>query len=266
MQSKKQKPVQIVKKPLLHGGWHGKSARKIGLKLIPSILVVALLYFVLSLMLNFDALWLRVVANMGLVVAAGAYLYNMGMQRGESDAANGEIAFERRKIDKPLPADDEEACYHPLKGYCAALIGALPFMIVTLIYAFTAQPSLFQLGGMPSWVQSFMRQTEFGDALRYYEADGGITAYSIFRIVARALVMPFVSVGSSLSPAAALWVERLAPLWVLIAPMGYGLGYAQGERLRTRIHTGIAASQRRQKRRQQRERRQRTRKEPEQLI
>lgn len=264
MQKAKQKPVQVVKKPLLYGDWHGKDALRMGRKLMPSMLVVTFLYFVLSLMLSFDSLALRILSNAMVVLAAMYYLYANGMGRGESDAANAEIAYERRKEGKPLA--DEANGFHPLKGYFAAFIAALPFFVIAVVYAVLARPSLFEVGGMPNWIQGFMRQTEFGDALRYYEADGGLSVYSIFRIIARALVMPFINVGTALGTEAELITERLAPLWVLVAPFGYGVGYAQGERLRTRIHTGIAASQRKRQRKQKRERRERARKQPEQLI
>ncbi len=266
MQKNKKKTAQIVAKPLLYGNWHGKQARKLGVKLMLNIFLATLLYFALCIMLNFNALWLCVISNAVVVFVVGYYLYNQGMQRGEAEAANAEIAYERREQGKPLAAEEEAAGYHPLKGHYIAVIASLPFVAVTLAYALTVQPVLYTPGGMPSWVQAFMRQTEFGDALGYYQTGSGITAYIILRIVARAMVMPFVSVGSQLGATASLWVERLAPLWVLVAPLGYGLGYARGESLRARVHTGIVASQRRMKRKQQRERRERARKEPEQLI
>ena len=38
---------------------------------------------------------------------------------------------------------------------------------------------------------------------------------------------------------AALLAERLSPLFVLLAPLGYGVGYTQGKALRDKINTGI---------------------------
>ena len=266
MQKAKQKPVRVVKKPLLYGNWHGKDALRQGRKLIPGMLVVIFLYFVLSLMLNFDALWLRIGSNVIVVLAAVYYMYSNGIQRGESDAATAEITYQRRKEGRPLAEADEQAGYHPLKGYFAAFIGALPLLVIAIAFAILTKPAVYEVGGMPSWVQAFMRQTEFGDALRYYETGASIGAYEIFRIVGRAISMPFINVGTALGPAIELLFERLSPLWVLIAPLGYGIGYSQGEALRARIHTGIAINARKRQRRQKRERRERARKEPEQLV
>lgn len=266
MQKAKRKPVQVVKKPLLYGNWYGKEAFRLGRRLIPSMLVVVFLYFILSLMLNFDALWLRIASSVLVVLAGFYYLYSNGIQRGESDAAVAEITYERRQEGRPMTKDEEENGYHPLKGFFAAFLGVSPLLLIALVFAFLAKPTLYTVGGLPSWIEAFMRQTEFGDALRYYQTQGGLSAFAVFRIVARAICMPFISVGTALGAEAELWAERLSPLWVLVAPLGYGVGYYRGEEMRARIHTGIAASARKRKRQQRRERRERTRKEPEQLI
>ena len=72
-----------------------------------------------------------------------------------------------------------------------------------------------------------MRQSEFGDALRYYENVGSLGAMDILRVIDRAMVMPLVNVFSYVSNDAALLGERLSPLFVLLAPLGYGLGYTR---------------------------------------
>ena len=66
---------------------------------------------------------------------------------------------------------------------------------------------------------------------------------------------------------AALLAERLSPLFVLLAPLGYGLGYTQGRKLRDKINTGIKMGDDRKKRRERKARKQRQRsKSPERLI
>lgn len=112
-----------------------------------------------------------------------------------------------------------------------------------------------------------MRQSEFGDALRYYESVGTLGVMDILRVIDRAMIMPFVNVFSYVSNDAALLAERLSPLFVLAAPLGYGLGYTQGKTLRDKINTGIKMGDDRKKRRERKARKQRQRsKSPERLI
>ncbi|MBE0600312.1 MAG: hypothetical protein IH607_00885 [Firmicutes bacterium] len=89
---------------------------------------------------------------------------------------------------------------------------------------------------------------------------------SIFRIVVRAITMPFINVSLLLGQQGVLWAERLAPLWIILAPLGYGLGYLQGPKLRVKVNTGIAIGMRNKRRKQRKERRARTDKKPEQLV
>ena len=54
---------------------------------------------------------------------------------------------------------------------------------------------------------------------------------------------------------------------MLLAPLGYGLGYTQGRKLRDKINTGIKMGDDRKKRRERKARKQRQRsKSPERLI
>ena len=163
--------------------------------------------------------------------------------------------------------DDRARCFHPFKGMFAVLVGVLPFLLFTGVYACLARPVSYSLGVLPSWTEALMRQSEFADALSYYNRSAGLGVMDILRVIDRAMMMPFINVFSSLGNEASLLAERLSPLFVLIAPLGYGLGYAQGKRLRDRINTGIKMGDDKKKRRERKARRQRQRsKSPERLI
>ena len=93
------------------------------------------------------------------------------------------------------------------------------------------------------------------------------TAVDVMRVIDRALVMPFINVASYIGDSAALTVERLSPLLLLIAPLGYGFGYRQGLNLRTKINTGIKMGDDKKKRKERKARKQRQRSSsPERLI
>ena len=263
----KQKKVQEVIKPSLTGSWHGRDAWKQGCKLMLNILFVSVIYLILSLLLSFDSLVLRIISSLILVGAAGAYLYYSGMNVGQSDAAYGEIMYQRQLEGKPVALAEQERCFHPLKGFFAALVGALPFMLIALVFALLTQPTTYALGVLPGWLTAYTRQSSMGDALAYYQMREGVTALSVLRIVVRSMVMPFINVAVKLGDTPTLWAERLAPLWVLVAPLGYGFGYGQGLKVRAKINTGILIGDQKKKRRERKERRARAQKNtPERLI
>ncbi|MEA5000093.1 MAG: hypothetical protein VB087_12000, partial [Candidatus Limiplasma sp.] len=69
------------------------------------------------------------------------------------------------------------------------------------------------------------------------------------------MTMPFIQVALAMGRDAVLLAERLTPLWVLVAPVGYALGYAQGINVRARVNTGIAIGDQRKKRKARKEQR-----------
>ena len=264
---KPQKPVTLVKKPILKGSWHGKDAWKLALKRMLSVLAVTLIYLIAGMLLSFESLWGRLLSCLAVAGLAIYYQYYQGMTRGENDAAFAEIMYNRQESGRTVTADDRARCFHPGKGMFAALVGAVPFVAFTIVYAVIARPITYTLGVLPSWTEALMRQSEFGDALRYYENVGTLGVMDILRVIDRALIMPFVNVFSYVGNDAALLAERLSPLFVLLAPLGYGVGYTQGKAMRDKINTGIKMGDDRKKRRERKARRQRQRsKSPERLI
>ena len=264
--AKNPKPAEMIEKPITLGSWHGKDAVKAALKTMLSLFGVTLICFVLSLMLNFENKILCVVANLAVVLVGIVFLRSSGLNKGESDAAYAEIMYERDKQGKEVTSEDKERCFHPMKGFYIAMIAALPLIVITLVYALFAQPSVFKLGALPSWTTSLLRQTEMGDALSYYGLNNHLSFMDAYRIVDRALVMPYMSIATVLGTSAQTIAERLSPLLSLIAPLGYALGYAQGLKIRKQINTGIVIGVKNKRRKQRRERQNRQRKQPEQLI
>ncbi|MEG2949398.1 MAG: hypothetical protein RR946_01815 [Clostridia bacterium] len=265
--TKKKPPIEEVKKPILTGSWHGKDAWKLAGKRAISILAVSLVYLIAGLLLGFDNLAGRIVTSLAVVLLVIYYQYHQGMGKGQDDAALAEIMYQRTQEGKEVTQSDRERCFHPFKGTFATLVGALPFVLFALVFAFLTKPSEYVLGVLPSWTEGLMAQNEFGDALHYYGLNSGLGAVDVMRVMDRAMVMPFINVASYIGDYAALLVERLSPLLVLIAPMGYGFGYARGVDLRTKINTGIKMGDDKKKRKERKARKQRQRSSaPERLV
>lgn len=270
MQKRTAKPkpkVEEVKKPYLTGGWHGQDAWRLAGKRALALLAISVIYLVAGMMLSFDSLIGRILPSVFIVAAVAYYEFAQGMTRGQSDTAFAEIMYERDQSHKDVSQTDRERCFHPLKGYFAALVGAAPFVLFTLVFACVTKQETYQLGVLPSWTEGLMRQNEFGDALRYYGQNTGFGAVDIARIIDRACVMPFINVAAYIGSDASLLVERLSPILVLIAPIWYGVGYARGPKARARINTGIKMGDERKKKRERKERKRRQQsRAPERLI
>lgn len=260
-------PVEEVKKPILQGSWHGRDAWKLALKRMLSMLAVSLVYLLVGALLNFESLWGRILTCVAIVGLVVYYQFYQGMTRGENDASFGEIMYTRQADGREVTAEDRERCFHPFKGMFAALVGAAPFVVFAIVFACMTKPVGYVLGVLPSWTEGMLQQSEFGNALRYYQMQAGIGATDIMRVIDRAMVMPFINVATYFGEDATVLIERLSPVLLLLAPVGYGLGYLQGPALRTKINTGIKMGDEKKKRRERKARRQRQRsKTPERLI
>lgn len=265
--SKKAKPVEIVQKPIIRGSWHGKDAWTLAAKRMVALLAVTVIYLISGMMLAFDGLWGRIFSCVFTVFVTAYYLYGSGVAKGQTDAAFGEILYDREQGGHTVPDEDRQRSFHPLKGLFAVLAGAIPFVVFTALFAVLTEKSSYQLGGLPAWASSLTAQSEFGDALRYYEVQTSLTAMDIMRIIDRAMIMPFINLAAFFGNDAVLFAERLSPLLVLIAPLGYAFGYSQGLRFRARINTGIKMGDDKKKRRERKARQKRQQsKAPERLI
>ena len=270
--SKQKKPIEIVRKPIIRGSWHVKDAQKVAFKRWLSVLATTAIYLFGCILLGFDAMWGRVLTCFCLVGGITYYQYMNGMSQGESDAAFGEIIYGRQESGRPVPAEERERSFHPMKGLYAALAGAAPFVLFALVYAFMAEPMYYSLGVLPAWADGLMSQTEFATGLNYYATGSELGVKGVMRIVDRAMIMPFVNIASAIDLHAVVWAERLSPLLVLISPLGYALGYSRGQQLRDHINTGIKMGDDRKKKREAKARKKRQRQQsqqrkgPQQLV
>ncbi|MBR5546213.1 MAG: hypothetical protein IKU70_04455 [Clostridia bacterium] len=275
MQSKEKqkKIIEIVHKPIIAGSWHGKDANKMAFKRCLSVLATTAIYLFGCILLGFDAMWGRILTCFTLVSGITYYQYMTGLSRGENDAAYGEIIYGRKENGHTVPASECDRSFHPLKGLYAALVGAAPFALFALVYAFMAEPMYYSLGVLPAWTEGLMSQTEFATGVSYYQDASALGVTGFMRIVDRAMIMPFVNIASAIDAETILLAERLSPLLVLISPLGYALGYSRGQELRDRVNTGIKMGDDRKKKREARARRKRQRqqnqhrtKDPQQLV
>lgn len=259
----KQQPT-LLYKPYLTGNWRSAQAARRGLRMLVYQVVFMFVYLFVGQVLLFDAVLWRVLANLMIVFAFGALLYNDGAKTGMDDVAFAEIALAQQEAGKEVTEEDRNRCFHPLKGFFTALMGALPLILISLVFAFIATEQRYQLGGLPGWVEGFERRADVGLALQYYHQQHGLGLEGVLRIIVRLLLFPYVNMIGTSNRLALLWLERLSPLLVCMMPLGYALGYLRGPRLRAGVHGAIKTDARRRVRRQKKERA--SRQQPRNLV
>ena len=267
MQNRTPKQPAPVVKPILKGDWRGKEAIKMAPKRALSTFLIALLYIFCSVMAGFDQPALKIIVSLAIIGIAFYFQLVKGMEAGEKDAAFAEIMYERQQEGRQVSEEDRRRCFHPFRGTYATLLGVMPFVIICLVYAFMVKRWAYTLGVLPGWMDNMLMHDEMKDALSYYDRVNTFGAVDGLRIIARSLTMPFINIASVFGHDAVLLAERLSPLFVMVAPMGFGVGYSRGHVLRTRINTGIQQGVEKKKNKERKARRKRQRSSaPERLI
>ena len=75
---KQKKTIELVKKPIIRGSWHGKDAEKIAVKRGLSVLATTAIYLFGCILLGFDAMWGRILTCFTLVVGIVSLVKSVG--------------------------------------------------------------------------------------------------------------------------------------------------------------------------------------------
>lgn len=260
------KKPKIVTKPYLQGRMLDQHLLSGGLKFLGAQVMMAFVFLLLSTLLMVSNRVLCLILNAVILCACYLLFYNSGAGKGEADVTLGETLYMRQENGHAVTQEEKRGCYHKLKGFARGLVGTLPLLVCAVLLACTAQVQMTGLSSLPSWLTTYESRAEIGDALAYYHTASGIGLENILRIVIRVCIMPMVSMVGTSNPQGLLLLERLSPLAVLLPAVAYGIGYTQGPKLRTKVHTDIASNNRKRAKREKKQQQERAkRKAPEQL-
>lgn len=251
---KKQK-IEKVSKPFLKGDMYDRTSLPSALKFFAGTVVMAIVFLIFCVMLNFEQTWLNILANATIVLGVYLLMHQFGMSAGADAVNQGEIMYSRQEKGRPVAEWERSMCYHPFKGFLSALIGSVPLLLCSLVLAFIAQRQMTTLGTLPAWVSGLESRPEIGGALAIYHENVGMSLETVLRLIVRMSVMPFVNVVGAADKDAMLILERVAPALNLLPAIVYGLGYMSGVNARTAVHTNIALGKKKAKRKQAKERR-----------
>ena len=141
----------------------------------------------------------------------------------------------------------------------------LPLFLIAAVLALTTSRQITTAGALPAWMSSMAEDPEFSSALSAYVVGQSIGVTDILRVLIRMELLPWVNLIGSENSGALLIMERLSPVLVLIPGLCYGWGYTRGVNERSRVHTSIAAGNRRRARKEAKARKARAASTPKQL-
>lgn len=261
----RQKPAA---KPFLRGSIVDGKTVRVALSFFGCLVIMAVLNLILTA--SFVAMslaWLRILFCIAQLAVYYLIAFHSGQSRGTAAVALGETAWNREQAGREIPAEERRACWHPLKGLTAALIGSLPFLALAVINALVAVRQVYTPGSLPEWVSGMASRPDVLEPLTVYSQTVPAEAADFVRMGVRAMIMPFVAITGSDNFGAHLVLDHLSPLLVLLPALFFGAGYLLGPALRAKVHASIDEGEKRRKRREARERRRRqqTRREPTRL-
>lgn len=254
MTNKSKQQTKPVTRPFLRGSLTDERTAGQAAGFFGVLLLMALLTFIICSAMGLQNAVLRIGLNVLVEAVLLMIMYSNAIGRGTDAVARGEILYQRQEKGHPFTEKERAVCFHPMKGYMTGLLGTLPLLLCAIGLAVLAERQSTGIGALPSWMNNYLRRSEIGDALTAYTVREGITLTEILRIIVRVAIMPFVSMVGAENRDGMLIIERLSPLLVLLPALAYGTGYLQGPAERTKVHTGIARSNRNRARKERRER------------
>lgn len=258
-----------VRKPYLTGSATDERTVRSSLAFFGVMILVFLVAFIACLSATSDTLILRLLINSAVIVLELVIVFNNGLKRGTDDVTKGEILWQKQEKGQPYSDSERKLCFHPMKGYLIGLFGSLIFIIPAVYLALKASVQMTGAGGLPSWMQTYAKRSDIGNALVSYTQPAGMEAVDYIRAFVRITILPFVNIVGSAEKSGLLLLERISPLILMLPAAAYGTGYLSGRKVRTHVHTAISENNRKRIRREQRRRKARAAaersREPEQL-
>lgn len=265
-QSRKE-PVREIKKPFLTGSITDENTIKNSLAFFGIMIIVLFISLIACVSASFSSFILRAAVNSAVILVLLMLFFNTGAGKGADAVARGEILYQKKEKGESFSESERRICFHPMKGYLNGLIGTIPFLIPAVILAIKTTIQVTGPGTLPSWMQTYTRRGEIGNALAVYTQPEGMAALDYIRALVRVCIIPYVNIVGNTNKEGMLLLERLSPVIMLFPAIAYGTGYLRGRNIRSRIHTAISENNKKRIRREKKRRaaRARSTREPEQL-
>lgn len=231
-----------VHKPFLKGNVTDENTLKSSLFFFGSMIIVFFVAFIACVSSAAGGTILKILINGAVIALALIIFFNNGSRYGTEAVTRGEILYQKKEKGQEFSESERRLCFHPAKGFVTALIGTIPFLILALLLAFSTSIQMTEAGTLPSWMSSYLKRSDIGNALVSYTKpeSAGLTDY--IRVLIRVCIVPFVNLAGTANSTGLYILEKLSPLILLLPAVSYGTGYLTGKNIRTQIHTAISES------------------------
>ena len=234
---KTQKTVKIVTKQFLRGDATDEHTLKSSLLFLGSLILVFFMCFILSITTAGASGIIRILVSCAIIGMVLIIYFNKGSAHGAEAVTRGEILWQKQEKGQDISDAERKICFHPMKAFLIGLIGTIPLILLAVIFSLMTQVQTTTAGTLPSWMQAYMRRDEVAAPLVSYLEPGAMGLTDILRHQTVYLI------------------EKLSPLILLLPACAYGIGYLNGPKLRSKVHTAISENETKRKRREKKERR-----------
>ena len=241
---------KIVRKPYLTGLPLDENTLKNALRFLGILIILIFVSFVACSSVSGSGSVIRMIFNPAVILIILLVLFNNGSNHGADAVAKGEILYQKESEGEAFTPGEKKVCFHPLKGYFTGVLGSLPFIVVSVVFALNATITRTGAGALPSWMQSYTRRSDIAAALVSYLQPEEMTVMDFLRVVVRICMIPFVNLVGAQNPHGMLLLEKLSPLIMLLPAASYGTGYLTGRSIRTKVHTMISENDRKRKKKE----------------
>ena len=243
-----------VNKPYITGNPADENTIKRSLIYFGTLIMVFFVSFIACSSTSSAGLFLRILINTAVIAVVMYLFFNNGTNHGAEAVARGEILYQKREKGQQFTDAEKSVCFHRLKGFITAVAGTLPFLIPAILLAVFSTVQQTDSGSIPSWMQTYLRRSDIGNALVNYTQPEALSFVEYIRILIRICILPFVNLIGYSSKYGMFILEKISPLLLLLPAVSYGFGYLTGRSIRTRIHTIISENDKKRKRREKRRR------------
>jgi len=232
--------VKEVKKPFITGSAVDENTLKSSLFFFGTLLVVFFISFIACASASVGGVLLRIILNLAVIAVALMVFFNNGSRHGADAVARGEILYQKKEKGQTFSESEKKICYHAGKGFVTGMIGTIPFLVLAIILAASTSIQMTESGTLPSWMQTYTRRSDIGNALINYTQPEGMGVIDYCRAFVRICIIPFVNLFGSSDKTAMYILERISPVVLVLPAVSYGFGYMAGRNIRTKIHTAIS--------------------------
>ncbi|MBR1407924.1 MAG: hypothetical protein IJ573_03380 [Clostridia bacterium] len=225
-----------AQKPRMARRWGApvlRMAGRIALLLLGAV-VLGLMFSGLSAI----STWIvRILLSAVILAGITALFFSEGLSCGMRDAAAGSRAAKLEAEGTAVSAEEDAACWHPLKAAAALLlVFAVPLILAGFI-ALTAEPYRYTLQDLPTWLTSTYgaREDVMAPLAAYLQPEvPGMRVW--IRMAVRLMEMPFIGFFPD-AQKQAFALDTLSPLFLLIYPLAYFAAYCMGPRRQAALET-----------------------------